>query len=340
MLFAANPASAQGGFNSAGNILISDQFNNRIIELNPTTQKIVWHFGNGSSKAGPHSVVAPNDAQRVGSLTLISGSGAPQGSEPGCMNAPCPDNRVFVVDHEGHIVWQYGKAGVSGSGHNELNAPVQATFLPNKNILITDQANERVIEVNQDHEIVWQYGTTGVSGNGSDQLNNPNSAELLENGDILIADESNNRVIEVNRKKHIVWSYNNSGDPSVLNGAAFASRVCNGDTVITDSNNNRVLEVDSSGNVVFAYYTNQQSGSVENPLPTRAIRLCGGNTLISNQFDGQVIEINPQGNIVFSYGQIGVNGNGSGQLNAPYDAKEVGDYTGITPPFGGFFGPR
>jgi len=333
-------AKAQGGFNTAGNILISDQFNNRVIEVNPATKQIVWQFGNGSSVAGPNSVVAPNDAQRVGDLTLIAGTGAPQGSEPGCMAAACQDNRVFVVNQAGEIVWQYGKTGIPGSGFDQLNTPVQSTYLPNHDVLITDQANNRVIEVNQNYQIVWQYGMTGVAGNGFNQLDNPNSAELLENGDILIADENNNRVIEVNRNKQVVWSYNNSGDPTVLSGAAFASRVCSGNTLITDGNNNRVLEVDPSGSVVFTYYTNTQTGSVSNPIPTRAIRMCDGNTLISNQFDGQVIEINPKGNIVLSIGQIGVNGRGPGLLNAPYDAKVVGDYTGITPPFGTFFGSQ
>ena len=41
--------------------------------------------------------------------------------------------------------------------------------------------------------------------------------------------------------------------------------------------------------------------------------------------------------MVFSVGQIGVKGNGPGQLNGPDDAKEIGDYVGITPPFGDFF---
>ena len=335
-LLAAGLASAASTFNQRGNILISDQFNNRVIEVDPVSKAIVWQFGNGSSVAGQHSVVAPNDAQRIGTLTLISGTGAPQGTEPTCMNAPCLDNRVFVVNQAGEIVWQYGKAGVSGSGFNELNTPVQATFLPSKHILITDQANNRIIEVNEFHIIVWQYGMTGVSGAGWNQLNNPNSAELLENGDILIADQGNNRVIEVNRQRQIVWSYNNSGDPSVLNTAAFASRLCNGDTLITDSGNNRVFEVDMNGNLVGSYYSTATE-AVPNPLPTRAIRLCNGNTLISNQFAGQVTEVDPSGTIVNSFGTLGANDNASGDLNAPYDAKEIGDYLGITPPFGGFF---
>jgi outer membrane protein assembly factor BamB len=333
-------AIAQGNaFNSPGNILISDQFNNRIIELNPATGQIVWSFGDGSSTAGPTSVVAPNDAQRIGELTVIAGTGAPAGTptlyEANCQNG-CADNRVIVVNKGGKIVWQYGKAGVTGAGFNQLNTPVQATVLPNKDILITDQGNQRVIEVNHLKQIVWQYGTTGVSGTGPNQLNNPNSAELLENGDILISDENNNRVIEVGRGKQILWRYapNNT---SLLNGAAFASRLCNGHTLITDSNNNRVIEVDRKGHVSFTFVTNTRPGSMANPLPTRAIRMCNGNTLISDQYNDQVFEIDSTGKIVFSYGEIGVVGNGPNQLNAPYDAKEIGDYVGITPPFGTFF---
>jgi hypothetical protein len=322
---------AQGNhFNTPGNILMADQFNNRVIEVNPQTNQIVWQFGNGSSIPGPHSVVGSNDMQRVGTLTLVAGTGAPAGSEPNCPNG-CPDNRVMLVNPGGQIVWQYGQAGVTGSGPNQLNTPVQNTWLPNTHVLITDQGNQRVIEVTQAKQIVWQYGTTGVSGDGANQLNNPNSAELLANGHILIADENNNRVIEVTRQHQIVWSYG-SLTGTQLSGAAFASRLPNGHTLITDSNNNRILEVDMAGNVLFTYYTNTRTGSVPNPLPTRAVRLKNGNTLVSDQFNHQVIEIDPSQNIVFSQGQIGVAGTGFDQLNAPYDAKVVGDYTGLTPP--------
>jgi len=332
---AALSAQAQGDwFNAKGNILISDQYNNRVIEVNPETHKVVWHFGNQSSTAGPHSVVAPNDAQRVGPLTLIAGTGAPQGSEPTCQGSNgCQDNRVLLVDPSGNIIWQYGQAGVAGSGWNQLNTPVQNTWLPSFHILITDQANERIIEVDLNKNIVWQYGQTGVAGDGWNQLSNPNSAELLENGHILIADESNNRVIEVNRKRNIVWSYGCS-TCSQLNGSAFASRLRDGNTLITDSNNNRILIVTPDQNVVFTYYTNTRPGSVSSPLPTRAVQLKNGHILISDQYNMQVIEIDKDMNIVFSQGSIGVAGNTFDMLNGPYDAKRIGDYTGLTPPFG------
>lgn len=330
---AAPGAGSASGFNRPGNILIADQFNNRVVEVD-RDHHVVWQFGNGSDVAGPNSVVGPNDAQRVGDLTLISGTGTPAGADPSCpLKNGCPDNRVMLVTPHGHIAWEYGKAGVTGAGFDELNTPVQATWLPCHAVLITDQGNARVIEVNLRHKILWQYGMTGKPGSGYDQLNNPNSAELLRNGDVLIADEANNRVIEVNpRTKRIVWQYGHPSAPSIINGAAFASRLPNGDTLISDSNNNRIVEVSMSRKVVWSYVTNMRKGSVADPLPTRAVRLRDGNTLISDQFNDQVIEVNMRGDIVFAQGKINHDGNGFNQLNAPYDAKVIGDYTGLTPP--------
>lgn len=117
-----------------------------------------------------------------------------------------------------------------------------------------------------------------------------------------------------------------------FNGAAFASRLPNGDTLITDSLNNRILEVTATKRVDFVYVTNRRPDSVANPNPTRAVRLRDGTTLISDQFNDQVISITPDKAIVFRQGMIGVAGTGFDQLNAPYDAKVVGDYTGLTPP--------
>ncbi|WP_380282547.1 hypothetical protein [Kitasatospora purpeofusca] len=298
---------------------------------------VLWQFGDGSPVAGPNSIVGTNDAERVGGgLTLIAGTGTPAGADDSCPIATfpngCPDNRVILVNRAGKIIWQYGQAGVTGSGFNELNTPVQNTALPNGNVLITDQGNERVIEVNKDHQIVWQYGQTGTIGSGFDQLNNPNSAELLENGHILIADENNNRVIEVDRDHNIVFQYGSPSDTTTLNGAAFASRLRNGNTLITDSNNNRIVEINAQSQVVFTYITNTRPGSIDNPLPTRAVRLRNGHTLISDQFNDQVIEIDKKSKIVFAQGSIQQDGNGFNQLNAPYDAKVIGDFTGLTPP--------
>jgi hypothetical protein len=212
-------------------------------------------------------------------------------------------------------------------------------------VLITDQGNARIIEVNLAKQIVWQYGTTSVSGNGPNQLNNPNCAELLENGHILICDENNNRAIEVTRAGAIVWQYG-SGDPNInqpVSGVAFASRLPNGDTLITDSNHSRIVEIDQNQDAVWEYFTCTGNGCNlargTGPLPTRAVRLKNGDTLISDQYNHRVIEVNPGKQIVRTFGKLGAIGYNPhnvahGGLNSPYDAKRVGDFTGLTPPFG------
>jgi hypothetical protein len=321
-------------------ILIADQFNNRILQVTHDNEKrIVWHFGSGSPDASTlRSCVAPNDAIRLkNEKTLISCTGAPAGTEPApCDTNDCPDSRVFLVPKNlggGNLkIPHYGTAGVPGAARGQLSSPVFATNIPNsRDILITDQGNQRIL---RGHDCTFSvvYGKTGVSGSGMNELNDPNSAILLQNYNLLIADEGNNRVIEVNlATKEIVWSYGSPTGGSPLNAPAFASRLPNGNTLITDSNNNRILEVSKSKEVVWQYYTNTRAGSVAQPNPTRAVRLKNGNTLISDQFNHQVIEVNSDGDIVWSFGEIGVAGNDSTHLNAPYDAKVIGDFTGLAP---------
>ncbi len=317
---------AGGSFNTSGNVLITDQYNNRVIEINPVNNEIAWSFGSGNSSLcnpGPDSVIGPNWAERLpNGLTVIAGTGIPQGSDPAMPNG-CADNRVIVVDRIGNIVWQYGQANVSGSGPNELNTPVSVIQLPNSDYLITDQGNNRIIEVNSNKSIVWSYGPS--SGNGA--LNSPNSAELLSNGNILIADENNNRIIEINKSGSIVWGYNTS-----IQAAAFASRLTNGDTLITDSGNARIFEVTPLGKIVFQYFTNNVTGSNSNPLPTNAVMFGDGNIMIADQLNNRVFAINSTGQNIWQYGMTNVSGNGPDQLNGPYTVFVIGDYTGQTAP--------
>jgi hypothetical protein len=129
-----------------------------------------------------------------------------------------------------------------------------------------------------------------------------------------------------------LWQYGGPNDTRALNGAAFASRIHGNLTLITDSNNNRIIVVNMAKRIVFRYSTNARPGSMSMPLPTRAVLLRNGDILISDQFNDQVIEINQFKQIVFSQGKIQVDGAGFNRLNAPYDAKVIGDYTGLTRP--------
>jgi len=332
------PVRLDPDFDRSGNILISDQFNNRVVEVMPNG-RIVWQYGNGSEDFSGASPVGVNDAERIHTSTLIACTGTPAGLIPEAPDGVA-DNRVILVDQFGNTLWQYGQFGQTGDGFNLLNVPVQATWLPTSHVLITDQGNNRIIEVNSVKAIVWSFPGTNIDDNA--QLNSPNSAELLANGHILIADENNNRVIEVDRADNVLKTYT-AGD--TLGAVAFASRLPNGHTLITDAGNSRAVEVTTNDVVFWQYYTDTDPNSVAAPAPTRALRLAGGNTIISDQFNNRVIVVNAKGKIVSSYGLPlaggDVIGNNVGYdlktvqkgLYSPYDAKVVGDFTGITPLF-------
>lgn len=331
-------AGPKGDGGAPGNVVIADQYNNRVIEVDPSGN-IVWSFGDGTDVPGPTSVVGPNDSERLpNGQTLISGTGIPTPMAGCSLDGGCPDNRVLIVDHDGGIAWVYDDNG-------KLNTPVCAVYLPNGNVLITDQGNARVIEVTSQKNIVWTYQPT--TGDGGFALNSPNSAERLANGNTLVTDENNNRVLEVATDGGTVWQYPSAGsDAGLLNVAAFASRLPNGNTLISSAGNALILEVDNGGNLVWSYDTAARmltgtnpggttsvvDGGNPMPAPTRAVRLANGHTLITDQLNNQIIEIDVTGQIVFSYGQLDVAGGGAGQLNGPYDAKRVGDFTGLTPP--------
>ncbi|MGD0812083.1 MAG: Ig-like domain-containing protein [Verrucomicrobiota bacterium] len=336
--YSSVPGTPPGrNFNKPGNILIADQFNNRVVEITPNGQ-IVWSFGLGPDDFSANSIIGVNDAERIGTWTLMAGTGTPSGIDPSATNG-ASDNRVLLVDSFDRPIWQYGQFGQAGFGANQLNGPVQCTYLPTSHILITDQGNDRVIEVTLDKNIVWSY--PGNNTNAPDQLNSPNSAELLTNGNILIADEGHNRAIEVTRDDVIARTFTAGGTAS---GIEFASRLPNGHTLLADAANSRAVEVDANDKIVWEYFTTNSPGSISAPTPSRALRLRNGDTLISDQFNNRVIRVNHARHIVASYGLRldggGVIGNNTGYntnsvdkgMFAPYDAKVINDFTGLTPP--------
>src|SRR5260370_12018968 len=260
----ASKGQSPSKFNKPGNILITDQFNNRVIEIDPSGN-IVWQFGSGPGNSTPSAIIGTNDAERVNDLTLMAGTGIPPAptTTTHCKKG-CADNRVLLVDRRGNIVWQYGTFGVTGSGPDQLNTPVQNTYLHQSNgddhILITDQGNGRIIEVRRsDKAIVWEY----------DGLNNPNAAELLTStGNILISYYNNHHAIELTHTtpSTVVATFTSAGGMA-FSGVAFASRLPNRHTLITDSNNSRIVQTDVPGHAVWPYFTNNRPVSNPAPLP-------------------------------------------------------------------------
>jgi len=321
-----------------GNVVIADQLNNRVVVID-RTGAVTWSFGDGSGVAGPWSVVAPNDAEYLPTgEVLIAGTGIPAGSQPPCPTdaSGCPDDRVLIVDvATENIVWTYGgHARDPGSG--SLSGPSSAVLVPTPtgdHVLISDQGNARVVEIDRaSHAQQWQYP---LADGGAGELTSPQSAERLPNGNTLIADQGGNVVIEVTPAGTVVWQYPEIVNIAALDFPSFASRLPDGHTLITDSNNDRILEIDQAkpGNIVWSYLTASRT-PLGNTAPTAGVRLANGHTLVTEIAEDQIVEVDHASppNVVYWHGSRGRAGALQGELNQPYVAKVVGDFTGLTSP--------
>jgi outer membrane protein assembly factor BamB len=86
-----------------------------------------------------------------------------------------PGTLVIFNPHTGQVVWRYYVT----SGPGELNHPSLALMLPNGNVLLNDDRNDRVIVIDpRTNRIVWQFGVTGVAGTAPGYLNIPDGVDV------------------------------------------------------------------------------------------------------------------------------------------------------------------
>jgi hypothetical protein len=81
--------------------------------------------------------------------------------------------QVVIFTRTGQLVWRFRPAGAA------LNHPSLALPLPNGNILVNDDHNDRVIVISpKTNRIIWQYGHDGVPGRAAGYLDNPDGVDL------------------------------------------------------------------------------------------------------------------------------------------------------------------
>lgn len=140
-----------------GGVLVSEIHGSWIDEFN-STGKLVW------STQAP--VGYPSDPQPLpGGRVLLADY-----SSPGA---------ALIINRHGAILWRYRPT----SGSAELNHPSLAFMLPNGDIAVNDDYNDRVVIINpHTNTIVWQYGHRGISGTAADYLNTPDGMDFIPLG--------------------------------------------------------------------------------------------------------------------------------------------------------------
>ena len=91
--------------------------------------------------------------------------------------------QVVIFTRTGRLVWRFRPAGAAALNHPSLALP-----LPNGNILVNDDYNDRVIVISpKTNRIVWQYGHDGVPGRAAGYLDNPDGVDLAPPDSLLMA---------------------------------------------------------------------------------------------------------------------------------------------------------
>ena len=128
-------------------------------------------WADGLTKSGriawavnPPGVLYPSDTNEVYPGRLLTADY----SDPG---------QVVEFSPRGKLLWRFGG----------LNQPSLALPLPNGDILVNDDFNNRIIVIDPaTNRIVWQYGHTGVAGRAPGYLNDPDGLDLVPPGSLLI----------------------------------------------------------------------------------------------------------------------------------------------------------
>jgi len=86
---------------------------------------------------------------------------------------------VVILDRHGKTLWRYGPT----SGWGALDHPSLAIMLPNGDIAVNDDYNDRVVIVDpRQRRIVWQYGHLARPGRGGGFLNTPDGMDYIPLG--------------------------------------------------------------------------------------------------------------------------------------------------------------
>jgi N-acetylneuraminic acid mutarotase len=192
-----------------GDIVSADIKNCRIITIAPPAHHLLHAIGQGSGGClhePPHRFGSPNGAFPLTDgrylVTEINGDWVDEMSLTGQVSwsthppgvlYPSDTNEVYpgryltvdysdpgqVVEFDSHgrRLWRFGG----------LNKPSLGLPLPNGDILVNDDFNNRVIVIDPvTHRIVWQYGHTGVAGSKPGYLHDPDGVDLTPPNSLLI----------------------------------------------------------------------------------------------------------------------------------------------------------
>ena len=206
------------------NLLVCDTGNDRILLVDPQTQKILHEWGDHRLELQqPRSAVKTQDG-----FYLIADEG---------------NQRLIAVDTEGKLLWEH-------TTPNEILSPYYAEFTPSETILFADAALHTVQEVNRIGEVLWSYGSLLIAGSGPDELCEPMCVRRLPQGETLIADSGNNRLLWVNSAGGLLRSWHPPAD-SHFSSPVHCEPLPSGEILVSAANSETLVLLSAEGDLLW-----------------------------------------------------------------------------------------
>jgi len=282
-----------------GYVMIADRDNNRIIIVNPRTNRIVWQFPRPGDVQPGQSFHDPDDAFFTPGYTAISTNEE-------------YNQELAEVDVRTHrIVWSFGHANVRGGAFGYLSNPDDAYLLPNGLFMVADIQNCRVLFINRAHKVVREIGHAGdCTHNPPQTLSSPNGDTPLPGGGVLVT-EIGGWVDKFSATGKLIWTIRT---PTTY--PSDAQLLPDGNVLVAGFNTpGRVDEITPQGKVVWTY---APTGYWALDRPSLAVRWPNGLIALTDDWNHRVIVIDPTTKrVVWSYGHLNQPGSAPGYLNKP-----------------------
>jgi len=252
---------------SAGDLYIADEWDNRIREVNAATRNITTVAGNGNA-------FESGDGGPATAATLWLPTGVTLDAAGDIFIADYLNGRIREVNAATGIINSIAGGGSSlGDGGPATAGSVSPTTVALDsagNLYIADSSNNLIRKVNAATKIISAVaGNSNLSssscGDGGPATNAaldvPLGITVGPAGNLYIADSLNNRIRVVNAATGVISTFAGNGSAGYAGdgGLATAAEMVNprgvavdaaGDLFIADSSNNRVREVNASTGVI------------------------------------------------------------------------------------------
>lgn len=222
------------------------------------------------------------------------------------------NNRILVVDPNGHVVFRFPSAADLAAGRKLYFNDDTFVEPGGRYLIANEEDNDDIVQIGiADHSLQILLGHPGQPGSDSTHLNTPDDAYMLPSGVWTVADAYNCRILFV-RNHQIVRQIGHSAvcqhDPPAYLGAV------NGDTPLPDGG---VLVSEINGSWIDDFSaTGQLKYSVQAPVgyPSDPQPLPGGRILLADYSrPGHILIMDHTGKVLWRYGPS----SGPGMLDHP-----------------------